>query len=584
VIEKCSKVLYSYPDSKYADDALLLMAKAMMKMGELADAQRKFEQLIIHFPESPQAVEASYYLGVILLDEEKYVAAEAVLSELASDPDSDFADDALFALAKAHFGTGDSERAISSLDALFDYCEDCDISVLGRYLLGEIYIHEEEYEAAATEFSTVLKRVKDPDLAFDTRMNLAVALRKQSQFEPALELLERLKNDVEEPGKKARVQFEVASTHMESGDLEESIKVFDALQTDFAKTEEAARAAYMMGIIYQEELDRLEEAKEAYDKVKTHKPDKELAEQALRRSSDIAKLMSYSQQLEAESAKDLASTQFQLAELYLFDFEDVDEAAVNYRSVATYYPSSKFAARALLALGWIYEYKTGETDSALSVYRTLARSYWETEQGVEAMKILENLGLEIPAPGPSAIAVEDTMTVAGAETDSGAVYGPPPPPWVSEPASVGPPELLQADQESSRRRDAESEPDSVLIRHIQGSASIRFELEARGDTILPVPMEIGDVTYPELISGPATEGRVEVLALVLPTGRVDETRVIRSMAGEFDALAVQAVRETSFRPGRVGQSTLPVWLKATVEFREDRGVPAPPEQDSDSGG
>jgi TonB family protein len=582
VIEKCSKVLYSHPDSKYVDDALLLMAKSMMKMGEMADAQRKFEQLIMHFPDSPHAVEASYYLGEILLEGEKYVAAEAVLSELASDPKSEFADEALYTLARAHFSAGAPDRAIRSLESLFELCEDCDISVLGHYLLGEIYIDQEKYEEAATEFREVLERVSDPNLAFDTRMRLAVALRRQGQFEEALDLLERLKNDVEEPEKKARVHFEVASTHKESDNLEEAIKVFDAVQTDFPKTEEAAEAAYEMGVIYQEELDRLEEAKEAYDKVKTHKPDKELAEKALRRSSDIAKLISYSEQLQAESAKDLASTQFQLAELYLFDFKHVREAAENYRAVAESYPSSKYAAKALLALGWIYENELGEPDSALSVYRELSRSYWETDQGIEAISILEELGVEVPPPGPSAIAVQETLAVSDAALDSSGLYGPPAP--VSMPSEDIPETHDIKPEQAFSISDSVAAPDSFTLRSVEGTASIRFEEEARGDTILPVPLETGEVVYPEMISGPITEGRVEVLALVLPSGRVEETKLIRSMSEEFDVPALRAVENTRFRPGRVGQATLPVWVRAIVEFREEREVPVRAEQDSLSGG
>src|SRR5262249_16795027 len=52
VIEKCSRLLQFYPQSKYVDDAILIIGKSYVYKGEGESARRKFDELMENFPTS----------------------------------------------------------------------------------------------------------------------------------------------------------------------------------------------------------------------------------------------------------------------------------------------------------------------------------------------------------------------------------------------------------------------------------------------------------------------------------------------------------------------------------------------------
>jgi TolA-binding protein len=50
--EKAAKVVKYYPDSKWVDDALLLMGRASFEKGEYSTALRKFDEILVFYSES----------------------------------------------------------------------------------------------------------------------------------------------------------------------------------------------------------------------------------------------------------------------------------------------------------------------------------------------------------------------------------------------------------------------------------------------------------------------------------------------------------------------------------------------------
>ena len=62
-IEKSSKILEFHAESKYVDDALILIGKSYMYLADYTKAIRKFNELITYYAESPYHDEAVYYLG-----------------------------------------------------------------------------------------------------------------------------------------------------------------------------------------------------------------------------------------------------------------------------------------------------------------------------------------------------------------------------------------------------------------------------------------------------------------------------------------------------------------------------------------
>ncbi len=79
VIEKCSKVLDRYPESRYIDDALYLMAIAYMRLGEKQKAKRKFGELFTFYPNTKYRDRALLDYASLLISLGEYDSARSVI-------------------------------------------------------------------------------------------------------------------------------------------------------------------------------------------------------------------------------------------------------------------------------------------------------------------------------------------------------------------------------------------------------------------------------------------------------------------------------------------------------------------------
>ena len=73
------------------------------------------------------------------------------------------------------------------------------------------------------------------------------------------------------------------------------------------------------------------------------------------------------------------------------------------------------------------------------------------------------------------------------------------------------------------------------------------------------------IVYPELAQRAGVEGKVYILAYVDREGRVTKTEVIKGIGGGCDEVAAEAVKKTSFSPGK--QRGKPVYVKVMIPIR-----------------
>ena len=81
-IEKSSKILQFHPKSEYVDDALLLIGKSYMYIGEYTKAIRKFTELMDYFPDSKFSDEALYFMGKTYLLQGESEIAKTIFTQI----------------------------------------------------------------------------------------------------------------------------------------------------------------------------------------------------------------------------------------------------------------------------------------------------------------------------------------------------------------------------------------------------------------------------------------------------------------------------------------------------------------------
>jgi len=121
VIRKCQQLILQHPDSKYVDDAVLLIGKSYYAKGEYPLAITKFEELAENFPESKLNEEGQLYLAKAHMEMERPASAVSILTALyEAKPRSKLADEILYYLGVSLIRIGSVDDAAVYLKTLGD--------------------------------------------------------------------------------------------------------------------------------------------------------------------------------------------------------------------------------------------------------------------------------------------------------------------------------------------------------------------------------------------------------------------------------------------------------------------------------
>jgi outer membrane protein assembly factor BamD (BamD/ComL family) len=149
VIEKCELLITRHPDSKYVDDAVLLMGKCFYETQEYDLAITKFEELKANFPQSNLNEEGHLYLARCYIAKESPAQAVPILESLyQAKPDSKHADQVLFYLGTGSIYIGDEDNAVKYLEILADKYPGSPLRLNADIEMADLYTDRGDYEKA----------------------------------------------------------------------------------------------------------------------------------------------------------------------------------------------------------------------------------------------------------------------------------------------------------------------------------------------------------------------------------------------------------------------------------------------------
>ncbi len=230
-IAKASRVLELYPNSRWADDAVLIIGKSYYFMGQTEDAKLKFQELILNFPYSKLVPEARSLHVKTLLDDGQLELAEYELNEIiaAEDVKTELKSDAFLSLANLRFKRGDYESAIELSRQLVSESKNNELKSNAQNMIAECYFMLENYEQAVEEYS----RVNDYDppfsILYNSRFKLGKSLELSGNYDRAIEEYSFILNDEEYKDWYTDIMLEIAGLWESKGELEQSIYVLEQL-------------------------------------------------------------------------------------------------------------------------------------------------------------------------------------------------------------------------------------------------------------------------------------------------------------------------------------------------------------------
>ena len=610
-IAKASAVLDLHPNSRWVDDALLLIGKAFYWREEYGDALIKFQELQQNFPNSALVPEAIYWQGLTLWAMGRVNDARMSLRVLTEQLDSDFFGKAHLSLAKMEASSGHLESAIESYQSLLDE-PDIDRTLRAQAWrgMGDNLLELGRYESALEAYQQVLNARPDTRLNFETHRQIGIILERQGHLDEALTTYDQMLQIKRLRIYDAEIRLMQARVHRIKNNLAVAEDIYEAVIQKYPRSKYSADAYYRMGLIAQHTHKDIEKSKTLFDQASREDRNSEAGLAALQRQRDLVSMERYQQQ--AENAKDPQAALpllFSLAEVYLFNLGETDSALVTYQRALAISDTTEFAPKALYAMGVIYADSLNREDKAKDAFQALLDAHPNTPYATQARNRLaitraddgpaEAHFIEAEKLKESGAPLEDYLRVL---RDLVETY----------PHSTFAPQALFA-LAWTYENDLES-PDEARMRYEQvrdhypmtrfgalaadklKSGFLSPPKQTVEDTarVVPVseqpapaqtlvapsptgPMEADEVDQPpELINevrpvypGVArAEGRpatVVVRLLVLKDGRVGQVEVITG-PDLFHGAAIQAARNYQFKPGSHAGQPRDVWTELTILF------------------
>jgi TolA-binding protein len=396
VVKKCSQMIQDHPKSRWVDDAAFLMGTALVRQEEYDKAIRNFQEILTNFPESEYVPRSIYWLALAYYlkqdDAQALVHVDRFLKEY---PGHDLRFDALFL-------GGDIKRALEDYEGALEYygivaAEAKKKEIVDESLLksAELFRGRGEWEKAAASYRKVLRKGITWERRYEISLALGECLVKTGSCVEALELFDGLLAKATATLEMPPLLLGRAASYACMDSLIRALAEYGNVGTKYPKSMYSAEAYYRIGIIYQERLDSLRLAGDAFAKVGNEYANSEFASVSLEKSGSIRRLLDLQKSAGAgESAEQAADKRFMAAEIQLTRLEDIPMALAGYTAVLDSFPETPAAPKAAYAIAWIRQNKLGEKEAAVERYRALVERYPRSFQAKGALYQLERAGAD----------------------------------------------------------------------------------------------------------------------------------------------------------------------------------------------
>ncbi len=301
-IEKASRLLEFYPESKYVDDALLILGKSFYYRDEYRKARRKFEELINNFPESEFIPEARLWLGKVHTELRDYATAEQNFKDiLATKSKRDIRDEAQFLLGGLYLHKQDYFSAANEFKVAAQNANDKKIRCEAFYQLGKCHMQLKNFTEAAKAFEMSKKYSPDTATEYRAQFHAGLAYKALGQYETAIKIYTDLLGDFNNEENWPDCKLEIADCLNKMGDVDNAIGWYVSIPEDHKNARQAnARAYYNLGLIYQLDKADFKQAKEYFDEAVKLAGRTDFGEDAKNHQKSVQNILKLQEDIEAQ--------------------------------------------------------------------------------------------------------------------------------------------------------------------------------------------------------------------------------------------------------------------------------------------
>ena len=267
VILKGADVLRDYPDTKWVDDATLLIGKSWFFTLNFVGAEQKFKEILAL--DSPLEYEASFWLARTYIasgaEEDAYDLLQASISR--EDLPRRWKPQYQLALAELHVARGDWEEAAAELEAGLPEVRDSDLASRAQLLLGQVYEALEWHDDAVRSYDQVLDHNPWYELAYAAQYSAVRVLAEHGDAEQAMERLRRMERDDKNYDYRSQLSYMRGRVHQALGNYDQAFDQYDYLLYDPDARASVVRSQvhYALAVYYRDILQDFQYASAHFD-------------------------------------------------------------------------------------------------------------------------------------------------------------------------------------------------------------------------------------------------------------------------------------------------------------------------------
>jgi TolA-binding protein len=399
------QVLERYPKDKWADDAYLLWARALLGKGDPFQAAELLEKFDARYPGSPIRAEANFYRAVAYRQGRKLDLAVSELDTFQLHyPKNSLAPYASLERARVQLGRRRfPEAEEAAQQAMSRAGKRKELADQALRVRAQARFERGAFDQARADFHELGARALTDDERLEFALRESECLAKAGNSAAEIELLQQqLRGEGLTAGpsaapnvRRARVLVRLGTAYARAGELDRGLGALASVVADYPKQAVAAEAQFQLGYLYEVYAGDFTRARGEYAKVRDQQPTSEFVQQAQQRTARLDRVEKFGG-AEGDSLSRQAERQYSVAENYLLELNQPERALEEYLHVAHDYPTTRPAARALNAASWVLRRRLDRPADADSLLWRVIHDYRGTEEALAARDYLEQAGQRVP--------------------------------------------------------------------------------------------------------------------------------------------------------------------------------------------
>lgn len=428
-IEKANKTLLNYPDSKWVDDAQYLIAMSEYHQENYGRARKEMEKFLNQYPSSKFRPEMEISYGRCLWKMGERELARHQFNKIGRKiSDKQLQAEIYFAVAELYQFSGEADSAIQYYRRVSRIRQAGDLMPRALFNLAEVYLQQNKTDRAIKTLQEVSRYSPPPEIKDRMQVLLAKIYRESGQYDKAKELIMKKLNDPKNENIWGDLEYELGLLYLNQKDYQAADLRFSEISEKYAGTQISAKAYYQRAVLNMTVFHDYEKAKNQFTQVRREDRDSEYGFESTNMTREISRYFAIKQKLaqlnkdvlylrkalqagesseseEPESEdtggplKDILDVRkqqeranldtvqvfsdyyqklYELAEIYYFNFNQVDSARTYWRKIYRSELYNPMGDKALYALYWIFD-DSGDTSTAQAYLDTLKMMFAESE-------------------------------------------------------------------------------------------------------------------------------------------------------------------------------------------------------------